>query len=201
MKWIFLVAMIAAPLGAQAQTVTVWNKLEPIADATASDLVLQVGVDQKFGFTRAWSATGTGPNRLEPLTAAIVVFSKDAVFGQISISDGRGTIGFEETTASQRVRSLGFWKDKPVEPTANGSFLFRNAVLRWISFPYRAANGAAFECAGYVSAARGSSFDLSGYWCTAGSKAMTEAEVVGFVNAIGYRDLLSATPLERPPGK
>ncbi len=201
MKSFLLAAMIALPLAVEAQTVTVWNKFEPLPDAKDSALVLQVGSDRKFGFTRAWSATGVGPNRMEPLTAEIVVFSKDGVFGEIWIHGGGGSPGFGETTASQRVGSLSFWKDKSVEPSANGSFLFQNAVLRWISFPYKAANGAAFECAGYVSAARGSPFDLSGYWCAAGSKTVPEAEVVSFVSAIGYKDLLTARPLEKPPGK
>jgi hypothetical protein len=199
-KFIFIV-MVLLPLAAEAQVPTTWNKFEERSNPKDSAIVLQIGSDPNFGFTRAWHTTGLGPNWLEPLTSDIATLSKDGFFGEIRIFEGRGVVGFEETTASARVRALGFWKDKPVEPSSNGSFMFNNAQLRWIGFPYKAKNGVAFECAGYVASGRGAKFDLSGYWCTGNARAMGEADVLGFVNAIGYKDLLVARPLDKLPGK
>jgi len=193
--------LIAAPFTAFAQTVTVWNNFEERPDAKSSPLTLAIGSESKFGFQKAWSTTGVGPRALEPLTADIVVFQQDSVFGEIWIHDGRGEAHFEETTASSRVGSFGLWKGKTIEPSANGSFLFYGVVLKWISFSHTAQNGVPFSCAGYVASGRGSRFDLSGYWCTGRATPMNEAGVLGFVNAIGYKDLFKPRPLAAPPGR
>jgi hypothetical protein len=199
MRMFILLAMVLLPLVAEAEVPTTWNKFEERPNPKDSAIVLQIGSDPKFGFTRAWHATGLGPNRMEPLNADVVVLSTDRLFGEIWIHEGG--LGFEETTASARVRAYGFWKDNPVEPSSNGSFLFNNAQLRWIGFPYKAKNGVAFECAGYVASGGGAKFDLSGYWCTGNARAMAESDVLGFVNAIGYKDLLVARPLDKAPGR
>ena len=199
MRKLLLIVILSVPSVGAAQVPTTWNKFEERPNPKDTEIALHIGSDQRFGVTRAWHATGLGPNRMEPLNADVVVLSKDGVFGEIWIHEG--DLGFEETTASARVRAYGFWKDKPVEPSSNGSFRFNSAQLRWIGFPYKAPNGVAFECAGYVASGGGAKFDLSGYWCTGNARAMAEPDVLGFVNAIGYKDLLVARPLDKPPGK
>ena len=175
----------------------------PLAVMVPEDvsLSLRIGGDTPYGFTRAWVRVGrTEQGGMEVSTTQAAV-QRDRVVGFLAVLDGLGLAKFDDTTVYSKVKSFPYWRDQFVAPRRAGLFMQGETAVRWIAFPHSNAAGVTHECAGFVGNGKAIKIEISGYWCVTGGKPTTEAEVQGFVGAIGYKNLLHPTPMAVAPGR
>ncbi len=200
LKHLLVLASLLIPAVGAAQ-VTDWAPPREIADPRDSSVTLTIAGDPYYGFKKAWVKSGTTLEAMRELSSTEIQFEKREYWGRVAIYDGLDRTTFVENTAIRDVKLYVYWRDRIIDPVANGSFIFYGSNLRWIAFKGATPKGIPAECASFVAAGRGAKFLARAYWCMAGGRPMTEADVQGFAYAIGYKDLFSPSGLSSPPGR
>lgn len=202
MRGLLLLAVFALffPSVGQAQRIN-WDP--PLAVLAPEDVSLSLALagETHFGFSRAWVSAGRSTPEGAEASSTQVAIERDRLLGFLVMRDGLGKIGFEETTAQARLKNFTYWRDRSVTPRRAGLFTQGAINVRWILFPHTDAAGAAHECAAFVGNGAAAKIELAGYWCVAGGRPATEAELQGFFAAVGYKNILSPTPMATPPGR
>jgi hypothetical protein len=178
-----------------------WGSWTEVVEPKDVSLTINISGDPYYGYDKAWIQRGLLVESNADMSATQVSFNKEGFRGRVILADGLGRIWFSERTASQSTKDFAYWKNKEIEVKNNGSFTMYGSTLRWIAFNHTRSGEAENSCAGFTASGRGARLAVRGYWCTVGGRPMTEADVRGFANSIGYKDLLSPQPLAKPPGR
>jgi hypothetical protein len=128
--------------------------------------------------------------------------SETGAFGHVFLFDlgSSSRVHWAETTVTQAVMELDYWRKHPFNPSSTGNFTLHGMTLRWITFTHVNAASKRFACFGYSGAGRAVQVALRGSWCAEGAASFSEAEIRGFVGAFGYKDILTPLPLRSAPG-
>lgn len=135
-------------------------------------------------------------------SAYFAPLSETGAFGHVFLFDlgSSSRVHWAETTVTQAVQELEYWRKHPFEPTSTGNFTLHGMTMRWITFSHVNAASKRFACFGYSGAGRGVQAALRGSWCAEGAASFSEAEIKAFVGAFGYKDIFIPIPLRSAPG-
>jgi hypothetical protein len=177
-----------------------WTPVKPIL----LDLTLNISGKTHYAMRNGSKSTSDGATSesVENGAAYLAELGEGSAFGFVLLFDLGSTSRayWDESTVTETLKQVGYWKSNEIRPSAAGDFTLHRLNLRWIVFPHVDAKGNRFACFGYSAAGRGARVALRGSWCAEGASSFSEAEIKGFVAAIGYKDVLPPTPLNTAPG-
>jgi hypothetical protein len=199
-----LAAQAFTPLDSVAQNLNFdkWEKISP----AALDLTLNIAGKSHYAMRAAGKSVSSGVSteagEVLNATAYFTALQDGAAFGHLLLFDAGSMSGvhFGETTVTEAIRQLDYWRKQEILPAASGDFTHQRMTLRWIAFPHTDSEGKRYACFGYAASGRSVQLSLRGSWCAAGAPPFSEADVKAFVSAIGYKDILVPTPLGNAPG-